>query len=95
MSGAVTLTITTLGSGKTSTIGTSGDTTSGNVYGGGDESYVSNADTPSNAYTVVNIAGNTEVFGNVFGGGNNGEVSGSATVNIVQTLPTTTNNSGN
>ena len=95
VSGAVTLTITTLGNGKTSTIGTSGDTTSGNVYGGGDESYVSNADTPSNAYTVVNIAGNTEVFGNVFGGGNNGEVSGSATVNIVQTLPTTTNNSGN
>ena len=67
----------------------------GNVYGGGDSSYVYNEDTLSNAYTVVNIAGNTEVFGNVFGGGNNGEVSGSATVNIVQTLPTTTNNSGN
>ena len=67
----------------------------GNVYGGGDSSYVYNTTTPSNAYTVVNIAGNTEVFGDVFGGGNNGEVSGSSTVNIVETLPTTTNNSGN
>ena len=51
---------------------------SGNVYGGGDESYVTN-----NASTTINITGDTEIFGNVFGGGNKGLVSGNATVNII------------
>ena len=61
-------------------IGTDGDTTgkTGNVYGGGDESYVIGA---ANTVTV-NISGNTEILGNVFGGGNRGLVNGSTTVNI-------------
>ena len=54
----------------------------GDVYGGGDESYVFNEDDKKKAKTIVNIKENTEVLGNVFGGGNRGEVSGSATVNI-------------
>ena len=54
----------------------------GDVYGGGDESYVFNEDDKKKAKTIVNIKGNTEVLGNVFGGGNRGEVSGSAKVNI-------------
>ena len=54
----------------------------GDVYGGGDESYVFNEGDKKKAKTIVNIKGNTEVLGNVFGGGNRGEVSGSATVNI-------------
>ena len=77
VSGAVTLTIT-----GTSVIGTDGDTTTGNVYGGGDQSTVNNTTTPTDASTTVTISGNTEVLGNVFGGGNQGLVSGSATVNI-------------
>ena len=77
VSGAVTLTIT-----GNSVIGTAGDTTTGNVYGGGDQSTVNNATTPASASTTVTISGNTEVLGNVFGGGNQGLVSGSATVNI-------------
>ena len=77
VSGAVTLTIT-----GNSVIGTNGDTTTGNVYGGGDQSTVNNATTPTAASTTVTISGNTEVLGNVFGGGNQGLVSGSATVNI-------------
>ena len=81
VSGAVTLTITTADGGK-SKIGTDGNTATGNVYGGGDESYVSNSEHPENAYTVVNLRGDTQVLGNVFGGGNEGDVSGSTTVNI-------------
>ena len=77
VSGAVNLTIT-----GNSVIGKAGDATTGNVYGGGDQSTVNNATTPTNASTTVTISGNTEVFGNVFGGGNQGLVSGSATVNI-------------
>jgi hypothetical protein len=82
VSGQVTLTLQ--GSTKVGTL--NGDGTlkedTGNVYGGGDESYVYNSTTSSDAKTIVNIKGNTEVLGNVFGGGNRGEVSGSATVNI-------------
>ena len=73
-----------------SVIGTEGDTTGekGNVYGGGEESYVikskDNNDNPvpNTGNTTVNIQGNTEVKGNVFGGGDNGVVEGKATVNI-------------
>mgnify|MGYP002623278286 CR=1 FL=1 len=77
VSGAVTLTIT-----GNSVIGTVGDNTTGNVYGGGDQSTVNNATTPTDAKTVVTIQGASQILGNVFGGGNRGLVSGSATVNI-------------
>lgn len=54
----------------------------GNVYGGGDMSAVSNTTNPTYASTTVTISGSTEVLGNVYGGGNQGDVSGSTTVNI-------------
>ena len=79
VSGTVTLTIK-----DDCKIGTDGDPTTGNVYGGGDASAVINTTTPENASTTVNLQGNAEVLGNVFGGGNEGVVSGSATVNIEQ-----------
>ena len=75
VAGAVTLTL----KGDTK-VGTAGNTSTGNVYGGGDESYV----TGSANMVTVNIQGNTEILGNVFGGGNEGLVEGSATVNIQQ-----------
>ncbi len=82
VSGQVTLTLQ--GNTKVGTL--NADNTlkekTGDVYGGGDESYVFNEDDKKKAKTIVNIKGNTEVLGNVFGGGNRGEVSGSATVNI-------------
>ena len=75
VSGSVNLLLTTSGQdGKTTIVN--------NVYGGGDESSVSNTDTPANASTIVSISGNTEILGNVYGGGNEGDVSGSTTVNI-------------
>ena len=77
VSGAVTLTIQ-----GNSVIGTQGDSGKGNVYGGGDQSTVNNADTPHAASTTVTLSGNTNVLGNVYGGGNQGLVSGSAIVNI-------------
>ena len=75
VNGEVTLTI-----GGNSKIGTDGDTTGkkGNVFGGGQSSYVTGA---SNKVTV-NLQGNTQVLGNVFGGGDEGLVEGSTTVNI-------------
>jgi len=76
VSGTVSLTIK-----GDSEIGTQGDATTGNVYGGGDESTVNNA-TPANATTSVILLGNTHVRGNVFGGGNSGIVSGATTVTI-------------
>ena len=83
VSGAVTLTITTSnGNNGVTEIGTNNDPGTGHVYGGGDESFVSNATNPTSASTTVTISGNTTVKGNVFGGGNNGDVSGSTTVNI-------------
>jgi hypothetical protein len=85
VTGAVTLTIT-----GNSEIGTEGDNTTGNVYGGGDSSAVKNDTTPADASTTVNISGNTLVRGNVFGGGNQGLVSGNTNVNIRATEPTTT-----
>ena len=77
VSGAVTLTIT-----GNSVIGTDGDNTTGNVYGGGDQSTVNNSTTPANAQTEVTIKGTSQILGDVFGGGNNGNVGGSTTVNI-------------
>jgi hypothetical protein len=74
VNGAVTLTI-----GGDSKIGTEGDTTKGNVYGGGDESYVIGS---ANKITVT-LKGNANVLGNVFGGGDEGVVEGSTEVNIV------------
>ena len=79
VSGAVTLTIR-----DNCVIGTENDTTTGNVYGGGDASAVINTTNPSNASTTVNLQGNVQVLGNVFGGGNEGPVSGSTMVNIEQ-----------
>lgn len=76
VSGTVSLTIQ-----GDSEIGTQGDATTGNVYGGGDESTVNNA-TPANATTSVILLGNTHVRGNVFGGGNSGSVSGATTVTV-------------
>ena len=66
-----------------SVIGTVGDTATGNVYGGGDESYVT--DDKEAGHTVkVTLQGNTQVLGNVFGGGNKGMVSGKTKVEIVE-----------
>ena len=56
-------------------VGTVGDSTTGNVYGGGNESAV-------DGNTTVTLQRNTEVLGNVFGGGNNAIVGGSSTVKI-------------
>lgn len=63
--------------GGDSKIGTDGDSTTGSVYGGGNES-------KSLGNTTVTLKGNTEVLGDVFGGGNRGLVEGSATVNITE-----------
>ena len=77
VTGTASLTI-----GGNSVIGTAGDAKTGNVYGGGDQSAVSNTTNPTDANTIVTLKGNTQVLGNVFGGGNEGVVGGSATVNI-------------
>ena len=50
----------------------------GNVYGGGESSYVIGA----SHIVTVNLKDNTTVLGDVFGGGDEGLVEGSATVNI-------------
>ena len=82
VTGAVNLTLQ--GNTKVGTLNSDGTLkeNTGNVYGGGDASWVNNADNPSKASTTVTLKGNTEVYGDVFGGGNKGVVSGSATVNI-------------
>ena len=84
VSGTVTLTLTTSGENGRTVIGTEGNPDTGNVYGGGDASYVNNETDPSAASTTVTLSGNTTVHGDVFGGGNKGLVSGSTTVNIVE-----------
>lgn len=61
-----------------SKIGTDGDSTKGNVYGGGDASYVRG----SGNKVTVNLQGETKVLGSVFGGGNEGKVEGSTEVKI-------------
>lgn len=78
VAGNVTLTLTTSGENGKTTIGTANDATTGHVYGGGEESYV----TGSGNKVTVNLQGNTEVLGNVFGGGDQGVVEGSTQVNI-------------
>ena len=72
-----------------SVIGTDGDANTGNVYGGGDASYV----TGSDHKITVKLAGKTLVTGNVYGGGNEGLVEGSTEVNILENVPTSNNNS--
>ena len=71
--------------GKTTTIGTAGNSNTGNVFGGGEQSYVTNNTNSATINTVtVNIKGpgTTNILGNVFGGGDQGEVEGSTEVNI-------------
>lgn len=63
---------------KGTTVGTSGNSATGNVYGGGESSWVTGN---SNTVTVT-LQGNTDVYGNVFGGGDQGNVEGSTVVNI-------------
>jgi hypothetical protein len=56
----------------------------GNVYGGGDESYVTrqlNSSQPT-GNTIVKLQGDSHVLGNVYGGGNRGAVGGSSKVII-------------
>lgn len=53
-------------------------TVAGNVFGGGESSYVTGA----NNTVTVNLKDNTQVNGNVFGGGDQGLVNGSTVVNI-------------
>lgn len=78
VSGKVTLTIK-----GDSKIGTEGDATTGNVYGGGDESAVNiKAGAADSGNITVNLEGKTEVLGNVFGGGNHGTVAGNTEVII-------------
>ena len=74
---------------KTTTIGTAGNSNTGNVYGGGEESYVINTPATSTTSAIIHTVtvnlkgpGTTNILGNVFGGGNMGLVEGSATVNI-------------
>ena len=58
--------------------GTTAKAGTGNVFGGGEASYVTGA-----SHTVtVTLEDDTEVYGNVFGGGDNGVVEGSTVVNI-------------
>ena len=76
VSGEVQLTI------NGGTIGTEGNSDTGNVYGGGDESYVNNPSNPANAKATVILTGGANILGNVYGGGNKGEVSGSSEVLI-------------
>ncbi len=75
VNGSVTLNIETSAANKSATIGTIGDSTTGFVYGGGDESVV-------NGDIHVTLSGNTTVMNNVFGGGNRGSVTGDTTVDI-------------
>ena len=56
-----------------SIIGTAGDNTKGNVFGGGEESSVS-------GNTEVKILDHAKVLGNVYGGGNMGTVGGNTKV---------------
>lgn len=77
VNGNVTLTIK-----GDSKIGTDGNTTKGNVFGGGESSYVTGA----GHKVIVTLAGKTQVLGNVYGGGDSGVVEGSTEVNIQTTV---------
>ena len=83
--GNVILTIQTEG-GKTTTIGTAGNPNTGNVFGGGEQSYVTNSTDPVTIHDVtVNLKGpgTTNILGNVFGGGDQGTVEGNTKVKIM------------
>ncbi len=67
-----------------------GSTVSGNVFGGGEASYVTGA----NHKVTVILAGKTQVLGNVYGGGDKGRVEGSTEVNILKELTTSGSGSG-
>ena len=73
-----------------SVIGTDGNANTGNVFGGGELSYVVTNSKIKEQKVTVNLEGENEVLGNVFGGGDKGEVQCSTEVNIRQTAPTTT-----
>ena len=73
--GNVTLTIK-----GQSVVGTEGDTTTGNVFGGGEASAV-------NGNITVILQDDTHVVGNVFGGGDQGKVEGNTEVKIIQPIP--------
>jgi hypothetical protein len=75
VNGNVTLNINTSANNKATTIGTIGDSNTGFVFGGGDESVV-------NGNIEVTLRGNTTVMQDVFGGGNQGNVTGSSEVLI-------------
>ena len=82
--GAVNLTLT--GNTKVGTLeGGEGSQTlktgTGNVYGGGEQSYVIKG-TSGTGNVTVKLQGDTQVYGNVFGGGDEGKVEGSTEVNI-------------
>ena len=62
------------------TVGTSGVSGTGNVYGGGDESTV-------DGNTLVKVLDQTKVFGNIYGGGNMGEIGGDTKVIINGVTP--------
>ena len=68
----------------------------GNVFGGGEQSYVTKSKGSNNqpvdntGNTTVNLQGNTEVLGNVYGGGDQGVVEGSTQVNIMYPPESTT-----
>lgn len=68
--GTISLTIS-----GSSIIGTDGDATTGNVFGGGESSAVI-------GNTQVLLKGATQVLGNVFGGGDEGAVNGNTEVRI-------------
>ena len=79
--GNVTLTIQTEAD-KTTTIGTAGDSNTGNVFGGGEESYVTNKTGIHNVTVNIKGPGNTNILGSVFGGGDEGNVEGNTKVNV-------------
>lgn len=97
VAGNVTLTLkgdTKVGTMVTTTNEETNETTTtlkdktGNVFGGGEQSYVTqsvgkdNKPVANTGNTTVILQGNTTVLGNVFGGGDHGVVQGSATVKI-------------
>ncbi len=79
--GNVTLTIK-----GQSVVGTEGDTTTGNVFGGGEQSAVipslddSGNPVENTGNTTVILQGGTKVLGNIYGGGNMGVVGGNTKV---------------
>jgi hypothetical protein len=75
-----------------SIIGTDGDSNTGNVFGGGDQSAVTQSivngnPVPNTGNTTVNLQEGAHVLGNVYGGGNEGPVGGDSKV-IIEDAPT-------